>query len=215
MRPCETYPRRRVLTTGHRSASVETMAPEVGLGLRPTVRLEFYSLGSSLYSSSPATGSTQPSTLCRPRTMNTTQSPTTPQPHRRHRTHIPLSLRSIAMKAVSPSPANRRPIPTSSQPLCRAVPASPSNANASYRFRCGGTSPLSSPRRPAVRRKPRARAGSITRGRTGVLVRDAYAISWGHGSGVADPGPDHRDATIALPWRTYRAGGHSARKAAR
>jgi hypothetical protein len=144
--------------------------------------------------------------------MNTTQSPTTPQPHRRHRTHIPLSLRSIAMKAVSPSPANRRPIPTSSQPLCRAVPASPSNANASYRFRCGGTSPLSSPRRPAVRRKPRARAGPITRGRTGVLVRDAYAISWGHGSGVADPGPDHRDATIALPWRTYRAGGHSARK---
>jgi hypothetical protein len=166
-------------------------------------------------SSSPATGSTQPSTLCRPRTMNTTQSPTTPQPHRRHRTHIPLSLRSIAMKAVSPSPANRRPIPTSSQPLCRAVPASPSNANASYRFRCGGTSPLSSPRRPAVRRKPRARARPISRGRTGVLVRDAYAISWGHGSGVADPGPDHRDATIALPWRTYRAGGHSARKAAR
>jgi hypothetical protein len=215
MRPCETYPRRRVLTTGHRSASVETMAPEVGLGLRPTVRLEVYSLGSSLYSSSPATGSTQPSTLCRPRTMNTTQSPTTPQPHRRHRTHIPLSLRSIAMKAVSPSPANRRPIPTSSQPLCRAVPASPSNANASYRFRCGGDLA------PVVTAAPSCatEAASTSRNQSPAAGRECWlgtrTPSRGHGSGVADPGPDHRDATIALPWRTYRAGGHSARKAAR
>jgi hypothetical protein len=92
-------------------------------------------------SSSPATGSTQPSTLCRPRTMNITQSPTTPQPHRRHRTYIPLSLRSIAMKAVSPSPANRRPIPTSSQPLCHAVPASSSTRMPAADFASEGPRP--------------------------------------------------------------------------
>jgi serine/threonine protein kinase len=35
--------------TGHPAGSVETMAPEVGLGLRTTVRSDVYSLGSSLY----------------------------------------------------------------------------------------------------------------------------------------------------------------------
>ena len=201
MRPCETYPRRRVLTTGHRSASVETMAPEVGLGLRPTVRLEVYSLGSSLYSSSPATGSTQPSTLCRPRTMNTTQSPTTPQPHRRHRTYIPLSLRSIAMKAVSPSPANRRPIPTRSQPLCRAVPASSSTRMPAADFAAEGP-------RPCRHRGAQLCDGSREheQGQSPAAGRECWlgtrTPSRGLGSGVANPGPDHRDATIALPWRT-------------
>ena len=35
--------------TGHPAGSVETMAPEVGLGLRTTVRSDVYSLGSCLY----------------------------------------------------------------------------------------------------------------------------------------------------------------------
>jgi hypothetical protein len=80
-------------------------------------------------------------TKCRPRTMNTTQSPTTPQPHRRHRSHIPLSLRSIAMKAVSPSPASRWPIPTSSQPLCRAVPHHPQTRMPATDFAVEGPRP--------------------------------------------------------------------------
>ena len=154
-------------------------------------------------SSSPATGSTQPSTLCRPRTMNITQSPTTPQPHRRHRTYIPLSLRSIAMKAVSPSPANRRPIPTSSQPLCHAVPASSSTRMPAADFAAEGP-------RPCRHRGAQLCDGSREheQGQSPAAGRECWlgtrTPSRGHGSGVANPGPDHRDATIALPWRTYR-----------
>jgi hypothetical protein len=98
------------------------MAPEVGLGLRTTVRLEVYSLGSSLYQL--LTGDwLNPSHHSLPTVNDEHHAVAHHTPT--HRSHIPLSLRSIAMKAVSPSPANRRPIPTSSQPLCRAVPASP------------------------------------------------------------------------------------------
>jgi len=94
--------------TGHAAGSVETMAPEVALGLRTTVRTEVYSLGSSLYQL--LSGDWLNPTiknLPTPKGQYDAVAQHTPRPIGDVAPHIPLPLRSIVTKAVDPDPAGR------------------------------------------------------------------------------------------------------------
>lgn len=94
--------------SGHPAGSPETLAPEIALGLRTTVRSDVYSLGASLYQL--LTGDWLNPSLrtiqSRPDTYNAVAHHT-PTPIGDLAPHLPASLRNIVMKAVDPDPTNR------------------------------------------------------------------------------------------------------------